>query len=471
MEGFYGEPYTHADRVWWIENLARLGMNVYVYAPKNDVYHRKRWRDPYPKSALTEFGKLISKGHSLGVRVGFAISPGNSIVYSDSQDRKHLFEKFRQFRNLGSKFFCLALDDVPASLQNTKDRRDYTSLGHAHVDLANDLQNSLGPQDVLWLIPTDYAGTEATEYLEELGKGLSPEIEIGWTGRTVLAPEILFDEAAARTKILGRKPLIWDNVPVSDGPMKPALHLGPYLGRDKRLCETTSGLILNPMAHPRASSITVSTAAAYMENPSSYNFEEAWTNAVRIAGQGAEDAFAIFSLAHRFGPMSPEEREPILECLWNRVEKQGEARATTASDFDKAIDTRLGVELAITANLSDRKLFTEIEPWLKAHHIETRRLEAASNLLISSLSQSEGIELLLNFLRFESALNEIPLPKEISYGPRKILYPQVTTFGDGTAAFGSDPALYRNKSLVDDIVSAMEERTIEHLTPSGGQQN
>ena len=471
VEGFYGKPFTHEDRLWWIQNLALLDMNVYLYAPKDDAYHRQRWREPYPQATIIEFEELIKKGRELGVTVGFAISPGNSIIYSDEQHRRDLLEKFQKFQELGSTFLCLALDDVPTSLQNPEDRSAYSSLGAAHVSLANNLQQALGKDGVFWLIPTDYAGNEATDNLKKLGKELLPGIEVGWTGGTVLASEILFKEAEQRTELLGRKPLIWDNVPVADGPMKSALHLGPYLGRDKRLGETVSGLLLNPMNHARASYITISTAADYMKNPDSYNAEEAWREAVHHAGRGAEKAFSVFASAHRFGPMSPQEREPIIEELWNQLDSLKEVQIEDTSDFRHAIEDRLQVESTLGKHLLDRELLGEIKPWLVSHHTETLRLNTACNLLIDSLQTQELIELLLKFMSFESNLKALSLPIEISYGPRKIFYPQLATDRDGIASLSPEQVLFRDNSLVDDIITRIEDKIILDLTSSGGQNN
>ena len=81
VEGFYGTPWSHDDRMWWVDRLGDWGMNRYVHAPKDDPYHRDRWREPYPAQAQREFRELIERGRQRGVDVGFAFSPGLSIEY------------------------------------------------------------------------------------------------------------------------------------------------------------------------------------------------------------------------------------------------------------------------------------------------------------------------------------------------------------------------------------------------------
>ena len=49
VEGFYGTPWSHAVRLDQILFYARNKMNVYIYGPKDDPWHRDKWRIPYPE--------------------------------------------------------------------------------------------------------------------------------------------------------------------------------------------------------------------------------------------------------------------------------------------------------------------------------------------------------------------------------------------------------------------------------------
>ena len=82
VEGYYGKPWSHADRLFVIQELSRLGMNRYVYAPKDDPLHLARWREPYPEARMREFAELVAAGERAGVTVGFAVSPGRSMTRS-----------------------------------------------------------------------------------------------------------------------------------------------------------------------------------------------------------------------------------------------------------------------------------------------------------------------------------------------------------------------------------------------------
>ncbi len=465
IEGFYGEPWAHEDRLWAVARLGRHGMNRYVYAPKSDPLHRERWREPYPAAALAEFAELIEAGAAAGVEVGFALSPGLSIAYADASDRAALAAKLGAFRERGARFFTLALDDVPSRLVHDADRRAFPSLGEAHVALAHDLLERLGDGCRLWLVPTDYNGVEASPYLEALGAGLDPAVEVGWTGRTLVSPSIRAEEARRRAAILGRRLLVWDNVPVSDGPMRPMLHLGPYRGREAGLEEHCSGILLNPMQHARASWIALAGAAEFLDDAEGYDREAAWERALEDLGAGAPAALRCFAEAHRFSPLAPTERDRPLEAAFAALRAappDGAPAEDARAELARLLAEREGAAAALREGLADRRLAAELEPWLDAHERETRRMARALTLLESLAGDASRFEQVVGFLGFEAVMAEPP-PKAVSYGPRRVLYPQVASLTEEDARFGPDPALFVDRSLSDEIVRFAEERAIEAL--------
>jgi len=56
IEGFYGPPWSHQDRLDILAFMEEVGLADYVYAPKDDPYHRARWRDPYPPKPPADSG-------------------------------------------------------------------------------------------------------------------------------------------------------------------------------------------------------------------------------------------------------------------------------------------------------------------------------------------------------------------------------------------------------------------------------
>jgi hyaluronoglucosaminidase len=467
VEGFYGPPWTHADRLWVIEQLGLLGMNTYVYAPKHDALHRARWREAYSAQALRRFAELVELGAQRGVRAGFALSPGLEIRYSDATDRARLASKLGAFCTLGARFFSLALDDVPTDLQHASDRETFHSLAAAQISLANDLRASLPDDALLWFVPTEYLGTQSTSYLEELGAGLDPRIEVAWTGRTLISPEIRAAEAAPRAALLRRRLLIWDNTPVNDGPMRPMLHLGPYRGRDSDLARHASGILLNPMQQVRASFLQVATAAEYLRDPRRYDPEAAWERALVRYGGPAARALRLFASAQRFSPLDPGERDRELEAAFAELSgalEKSEDPIPALDALDPLVRERAGTAAAVRAALPDARLLDEIEPWLRSHVRETRRIEASVELLRCLAGDATPERKSQAFMSMEGRFTREPELAQSSYGPRRVLYPQLVEMRAESVRFGTDPALFIDRCLSDEFVRLAERTALRVLS-------
>jgi hyaluronoglucosaminidase len=156
VEGFYGKPWAHEDRLWLLERMGRWGMNTYVYAPKDDPLHLARWREPYPDTQLAEFRALIVAGERAGVRVGFAVSPGRSIVYSDRAERAALVSKLGRSTPSARQ---LARRRRRASNLHFADRSAFRSVADAQLALLREMdvrRDGLASPTDTWVEPTDY---------------------------------------------------------------------------------------------------------------------------------------------------------------------------------------------------------------------------------------------------------------------------------------------------------------------------
>mgnify|MGYP001455134020 CR=1 FL=1 len=125
IEGFYGRPWSHDERLEMIDFLAEVGLNTFIYSPKNDLFTRQRWRDPYPEREAAELAELVTRAHAVGVDVHFALSPGLSMRYSDPADTDAILAKFAQVADVGIDGFELFLDDIPDALELVDRAEDY----------------------------------------------------------------------------------------------------------------------------------------------------------------------------------------------------------------------------------------------------------------------------------------------------------------------------------------------------------
>jgi len=283
VEGFYGAPWSHQDRLDMLRFEGQHAMNVYYYAPKDDPYHRKLWREPYPPEQMKGLGELVSTAQSNFVNFCFAISPGLTMTYSSDQDFAALTKKLDEVGKLGISCFALFLDDVPQELQDSQDKAQFKTLAQAHISLINKLHDHLKSQSAsnhLVVTPTTYTNEWGNrDYIKELGAGVAPGVSIVWTGPKVASPEISAAQAREWGEYLHRKPLLWDNFPVNDG-RRWRLHLGPLRGRDPHLPAALEGLFSNPMNQARASLLPLATVSDYLWNSLAYDPSKSLQHAV-----------------------------------------------------------------------------------------------------------------------------------------------------------------------------------------------
>jgi beta-N-acetylglucosaminidase len=323
VEGFYGKPWNHKDRLTMLKFEGKHAMNVYYYAPKDDPYHRALWRKPYPPSRMRQLKELVSTAHENFVDFCFAISPGLSMAYSNDADFTDLTTKLDAVGKLGVSCYALFLDDVPEDLQNPQDKIRFKTLADAHVYLINKLYRYLkseSPQNRLVVTPTTYTNNQGDpNYIRDVGAGVDPGVPLIWTGTQVVSPTITVAQSQEWGALLHRKPYIWDNFPVNDG-IRWRVNMGPLRGRDADLPAAVSGFVSNPMIQPRASLIPLQTVAEYLWNSASYDPAAAQRRAV--IDQYGKDAWTDFAplLAtysdywwdeNIFKPLFTEERKTI----------------------------------------------------------------------------------------------------------------------------------------------------------------
>ncbi|MFH9729288.1 beta-N-acetylglucosaminidase domain-containing protein [Streptomyces sp. NPDC017260] len=393
IEGFYGQPWTHAERLDQMDFYGDVKANTYIYAPKDDPYHRGKWREPYPADKLNELGELVRRATANHVRFTFAVSPGESICYSDPADREALKAKLQALYDLGTRAFSVPLDDISYTRWNCEgDREAFGDPGReaaarAQADLLNDVQRDFvatheGAQP-LQMVPTEYGDLTDTAYKQTLRNTLDPAVEVMWTGTDVVPPKITNEEADKASELFGRKVFVWDNYPVNDfGNTGGRLLLAPYDKREAGLSAHLSGVVANPMNQPYASKVAVFGTADFAWNDGAYDARSNWPRAMAYLAGGdreATEALLVFGdlehLAPTFGatpwqPQAPELARRVTE-FWTSWDEGDRAAAVTslrayARAVEQAPATIRGgeVEEGFTVDAADWLDATEL--WGKA---------------------------------------------------------------------------------------------------------
>jgi hyaluronoglucosaminidase len=113
IEGFYGKPWTHVERIDMLNFLQKANLNTYFLAPKDEPGHRRSWQDPRPDSELVKLRELVSHATSRGITFGTAVSPGQTIIYSDPSELAALKARLTQYLELGINLVGVFFDDIP----------------------------------------------------------------------------------------------------------------------------------------------------------------------------------------------------------------------------------------------------------------------------------------------------------------------------------------------------------------------
>lgn len=373
VEGFYGRPWSTEQRLDILEFIAEVGMNTYVYSPKDDPFTRRRWREPYDTAAADDLVELVRHARAAGVTLSYGLSPGLSMRYAESGDVAAVHAKLDAVRGLGIDDVALFLDDIPWYLQHPGDIAAFPDLTTAQLSLIRSIEGRADGGGLI-ICPTLYCGRGDEPYIAGLGAGLADRSRLFWTGRAICSPELDAADAEVFARATGRRPLYWDNFPVNDVAMTGELHIGPYLGRDPRLVDTSDGIIANPMPLAEASKIGIAGVADFCRDPGGFDAEASWEAAIaRVAG--ARDAAAVreFADAFRGSALCTDDSPRLSEALDRFAFRyEFDDRAAAVAELRGELDRLVYVSRRMGA-LDNGALAGEVAPWVEQY---ARGLEA-----------------------------------------------------------------------------------------------
>jgi hyaluronoglucosaminidase len=405
IEGFYGSPWTQEERLDQLDFYGQHKLNTYIYAPKDDPYHRDRWREPYPADRLDGLRQLVERAAANHVRFTFAVSPGVSICYSDPADAQALTAKLQALYDLGVRSFSVALDDIDHTRWNCDaDAGEFgpagdEAAGHAQARLLNAVQRDFvaahsGTQP-LQMVPTEYRRTDDSPYRTVLRTELDQQIDVMWTGALVVPAEITVAQATAAAQVFGRPTFVWDNTPVNDfPPTEGRLLLAPYARREAGLSAQVRGIVSNPMNQAAASKVALVGLADFTWNDRAYDPERAHRAAAAYlaagpgprsgtADQGVVDALlAFFDLEH-LAPTSgdgvSQPQAPALAAQLDQFRSRWASgdRAGAVAGLRPYAELLAGAPDAIRSGVADQAFASDCGPWLDATALWGRALVAA----------------------------------------------------------------------------------------------
>lgn len=337
IEGFYGPPWTAAERRAAFDQMAAWGLGTYLYCPKDDLHHRAIWREPYVDADAAAMADLVKACHARALRFVYGIGPGLDIRYGEPADRRHLRDRCAQMIDLGVDGVALLFDDIPDRIDPT-DLARWGSLAGAQADVANELFSFVDrrkPDALAFFCPTPYCGRMADAhlggpgYLGALGAALHPATDVFWTGPEIVSAAITVEHVRDVAAQLRRKPLLWDNLHANDYDGRRML-LGPYAGRPLALRDEVRGIFTNPNTEFPIDYMAMRTLAMFVHAGQAWDDRVAYLAALREWWPSFETVT---------GPVAFDDLVLLADCYYLPHQEGSRAEALIASAQRALTDT------------------------------------------------------------------------------------------------------------------------------------
>ncbi len=361
IEGFYGNPWSHEDRLRQFDFYGKQKMNTYVYGPKDDPYHRKHWREPYPEEEASRMKELVECAHKNKVQFVWAVHPGGDIQWN-LEDSMAVCNKLEAMYELGVRSFAVFFDDIWGE----------GSKGEKQAGLLNFVTDNFvcNHEDVepLIMCPTQYNKSWSSgDYLSTLGEMMYPEIRILWTGNSVVDMIDKHDMEWINGQIK-RKAFIWLNYPVNDY-CQSRLLMGKTYGNGLDINDMVSGFCSNPMEYAEASKVSLYSIADYTWNMPQYDAMSSWKRSFAYLMPTASSAFQTFC-----------KNNIDLGKTGHGLRREGESEDFIQMDDEEKIKYFIDMQQVANQLLADSvnhpEMIAEIKPWVESMSLLGQRGQA-----------------------------------------------------------------------------------------------
>ena len=380
VEGFYGNPWSHTDRLRQFDFYGKNKLNVYIYGPKDDPYHRNQWREAYPEAEAARISELAKAAAQNKVDFVWAMHPGGDIQWTE-EDLNSSVQKLEWMYALGVRAFAIFFDDIFGAEQSKGDKQaEYmNALNREFVQKHPDVAP-------LILCPTQYNKSwSGGSYLSDLGTTMDKDVRIMWTGATVVDMIDKTDMDWINAQIQ-RNAYIWLNYPVNDFCIDHML-MGPTYGNDLDIAEQLSGFVSNPMEYAEASKVSLYSIADYCWNMEAYDSNTSWEQALQVLMPEHVEAFRIFC-----------QHNVDLGPTGHGLRRQGESaefkaaaeafNASLAEGYNAKAVKEMTAQFTAMVKAADElltsteepEMIAEIAPWVQVMKIMGQRGEKVMNL-------------------------------------------------------------------------------------------
>ena len=392
IEGFYGVPWTHEERMNLMADTSEYKMNTYIYAPKDDPYHRSNWKDLYPEEEAKQIAELAQAGKENNFNFCWTIHPGATLQFTED-DFDVLVAKYEQLYDLGVRQFGVLFDDTDDWRSGQKQSEWINRINNEFVKAKGDV----APMIVISARYNSSWGPNISTYFKPFMETLDKDIEVMWTGSATMSnvSKSVFEWPREKTGV-DKDVAVWWNYPVNDY-CRGKLLMAPMHNLSQDL-DNVTGFFSNPMNQAEASKVALYSIADYTWNTDEFDYMQSWETSIEKLVPEASEEFKRFASNVSYlkedggasGTFEFDESAYLAEKInaLNNAIDNNEAVTAIAQDLLAEFETIVNDAKTIRENINGN-LLDEIKGFLGSYETLGEAGVAAMNTLILA---EEGLE-------------------------------------------------------------------------------
>ncbi|EOU1648032.1 hyaluronidase [Clostridium perfringens] len=398
IEGFYGVPWSHEDRMNLMKDTSEYKMNTYIYAPKDDPYHRLSWKELYPEQEAKQIAELAKAGAENNFNFCWTIHPGATLQFTD-EDFDALINKFEQLYSLGVRQFGVLFDDTDDWRNGQKQAEWINKIDTEFVKAKGDV----APMIVISARYNSAWGPNMDRYFKPFMQTLHDDIQVMWTGHATMSnvSKEVFEWPKVQTGV-DKDVAVWWNYPVNDY-CDSRILMAPLHNLNQDL-DNVSGFFSNPMNQAEASKVALYSIADYTWNTDAFDYMKSWETSIEKFVPEVKEEFMRFASNTCYlkddggasGPFEYDESWYLSEKIdaLKEAMKNGQSALKPAKDLLEEFKLIVSDYESITSKVTNKNLLDEIEQHLNAYKALGEAGIAAMEAIIAS--EEGNLELWMN---------------------------------------------------------------------------
>ncbi|MDK0572987.1 beta-N-acetylglucosaminidase domain-containing protein [Clostridium perfringens] len=398
IEGFYGVPWRHEDRMNLMKDTSEYKMNTYIYAPKDDPYHRLSWKELYPEQEAKQIAELAKAGAENNFNFCWTIHPGATLQFTD-EDFDALINKFEQLYSLGVRQFGVLFDDTDDWRNGQKQAEWINKIDTEFVKAKGDV----APMIVISARYNSAWGPNMDRYFKPFMQTLHDDIQVMWTGHATMSnvSKEVFEWPKVQTGV-DKDVAVWWNYPVNDY-CDSRILMAPLHNLNQDL-DNVSGFFSNPMNQAEASKVALYSIADYTWNTDAFDYMKSWETSIEKFVPEVKEEFMRFASNTCYlkddggasGLFEYDESWYLSEKIdaLKEAMKNGQSAVKPAKDLLEEFKLIVSDYENITSKVTNKNLLDEIEQHLNAYKALGEAGIAAMEAIIAS--EEGNLELWMN---------------------------------------------------------------------------